>query len=100
MLDCRVIIHKPNIPRPLNIPSHKLLVTGWTLILGIPRQHALYAHAYARDVLHGAPALGVEKVQADDAVGVDVGVYGDGALVGYHECYFGGFCMWDGAVLE
>lgn len=58
-LNRRIIIHEPDVPRSLNIPSHKFLITGWSFILGISRQHALYAHADALNVLHGTPALSV-----------------------------------------
>jgi hypothetical protein len=40
----------------------------------------LDAHAYAGDALDRAPALLAEQVEANDAVGVDVGMHGDRAI--------------------
>ena len=74
-----ILINKPDIPRPLRVPPHKLLVSRRPLRLLIPRQHALNTHAHALDVLHRAPALVAEEIEADDAVAVDVGMKGDGA---------------------
>ena len=88
-----ILIVKPYIPRPLRVPPHKVLVTRRPLVLTVPRQHALDAHAHALDVLHGAPAGAAEQVEADDAVGVDVRVHGDFAVGERDEGYFGGFCF-------
>lgn len=89
-----ILINKPDIPGPLRIPPHKLLIPRRPLSPRVPRQHALDAHAHALDVLNGAPALGPKEIKADDAVAVDVGVEGDGAggLGEGEEGYFGGFC--------
>ena len=73
------MIIKPNIPRSLRVPPTEILVPLGSLVLIVARQHALDAHAYTLDVLHGAPALGAEQVEADDAVGVNVGVHRDDA---------------------
>ena len=72
------MINKTNIPRPLRITPHKRLIPLGPLILRIPRQHALDTHTHALHILHGAPARGAEQVEADDAVGVDVRMDGDG----------------------
>lgn len=73
------MINKTNIPRPLGITPHKLLIPLRPLVLRVPRQHALDTHADALDVLHRAPPRRAEQVEADDAVGVDVRVDRDGA---------------------
>ena len=81
-----------DIPRPLPVHAHKVLVPRWSLVLIITRQHALKAHADALDVVHRAPAGLVEEVQADDAVGVHVRVHGDRVRGVGCEGDFGGFC--------
>lgn len=64
-----------DIPRPLPVEPHKVGITLWSLVLGVASQHALQTHAHALDVVNGAPSLLVEKVEADDAVRVDVRVH-------------------------
>jgi len=76
-LNRQIIIIEPHIPRPLPTPHH-ILVPDGALVLRVPRQHALHAHADALHVLDGAPAGAAEQVEADDAVAVDVRVHGDG----------------------
>jgi hypothetical protein len=53
----RIIVNESNIPYTLaSRPGHadaKLLVPGRPLILGVPCQHTLYAHADALDALDG-----------------------------------------------
>lgn len=51
-----------------SIAGHELRISFRTLVLGVAGQHALQGHAYALDVLDGAPALGAEEIEADDAV--------------------------------
>lgn len=85
------MIIKIDIPRSPPIIRHERLVALGSLVLGIARQHALQGHAYALYVLDGAPALLAEEVEADDAVGVDVRVHGDGSVGCLHEGYFWGF---------
>lgn len=89
-LNRRILIYETDVSGPLCIPPHKFFIAWWPLILGVSCKHALDAHAYACDVLHRTPALGIQQVQADNAIGVDVWVDGDGALGAHHECYFGG----------
>ena len=74
-----IFVNKPNIPRPLRIPPYEILVPRRALILRVPRQHRLNAHAHALDILHRTPALRAQQIETDDAVGIDVRVYGDGA---------------------
>ena len=69
-----------DIPRSEPVCPYELLVAGRPLILRVPCQHALQAHAHTLDILHGAPALLSEEIEADDAVGVDVGMYWDGSI--------------------
>lgn len=58
----RILINEPNIPWPLGIPLYKLLIPRWSLVLGIPRQHALDAHADTFHILHRAPSLFAQQV--------------------------------------
>ena len=73
-----ILVDKSNVPRPLRVPPDKLLIARWPLVLGIPSQHALKAHAYRLHILNGRPALRAEQVEADDTVGIDVRMDGDG----------------------
>jgi len=79
------MIQEIDIPRPLPIRPDKLGVPRRPFGLGITREHALDRNANALDVVHGAPALGVEQVEADDAVAIDVRVQGDLAVDGAGE---------------
>jgi hypothetical protein len=91
----RVVVKvKVDVPRPLPVAAHKVLVARRALVLVIAGEHALQAHAHALNVMHGRPALAVEQVEADDAIAVDVRVHGDGRDVGRvgDEPDFGGFC--------
>ncbi|KAI4156789.1 MAG: hypothetical protein LQ346_009131 [Caloplaca aetnensis] len=60
--DRSVLIDEVDVPRPKSVPGHELLVARRPLVLGVPRQHALDAHADAFDVLDGRPALRAEQV--------------------------------------
>jgi hypothetical protein len=84
--------HKVDIPRPLSVVAHKVLIALGPLLLRVGRQHALQADAYTLDVVDGRPALSVEQVEADDAVGVNVRVPRDGVAVGATECHFWWLC--------
>jgi hypothetical protein len=68
----------------------KLLIPGRPLLLCVARQHALQTDTHALDIVDWAPALLVQQVQTDDAVGVDVRVVRDRVGVGFDEGYFGG----------
>ena len=57
-----ILINKSNIPRPLRIPRHKLLIPRRSFILRVPRQHALNRHTHALHILHWGPALCAEKI--------------------------------------
>ncbi len=96
----RILIHETDVSGSLRVPPHKILVPWRPLILGVSCQHALDTHAHTCDILHRAPSLRAEQVQADDAVGVDVWVDGDGAVGGCHEGYFGSFCKGGDETLE
>ncbi len=67
----------PTTPAVWSAHTHALtecLVTLWSLVLGIARQHALYAHAYALHALHRRPAGRAEEVETYNTIAVDVGV--------------------------
>ena len=57
-----IIIKKTNIPRPLTIRPHKLLVPRRPLVPRIPGQHTLQRHAHGFNILGGCPSLAAEKV--------------------------------------
>lgn len=80
MLNGGILIDEPDISGPLRVSADKLLVAGGTLVLGVARQHALDAHADALNIVDGAPALGAQQIETDDAVGVDVRVDGNRPL--------------------
>lgn len=87
--NCSVVVIEVDVLGTQAVPPHKFLVAGRPLVLSVTRQHALDAHAHTLDVLDGTPALLAEKVEADDAVGVDVRVHRDGAVVQLREDNFG-----------
>jgi hypothetical protein len=72
--------HKVNIPWPLRIIPDEILIPLRPLLLRITRQHALQTHTDALDIVDGRPTRAVEQVEADDAVGIDVRVPGDGVV--------------------
>ncbi len=67
-----VVVVKVNIARPLPVVAHKVSVAWRPLVLRVAGQHALEAHAHALDVLHGAPSLRTQQIEADDAIRVYV----------------------------
>jgi hypothetical protein len=87
-----IVVEKVNVFRPQAVAAYKLLVPWRSLILSVAREHALQAHAHALDILHGAPPLLAEEVEADDAVGVYVWVDGDRAVGQVYKRDLGGFC--------
>ncbi len=64
-----------DVSRSLAVTTHKFFVARWTLVLGVACQHALDAHTDTLDTLNRTPALRAEKVQAYDAVGINVGMH-------------------------
>lgn len=66
--------HKVNVPRPLRIVLDKVVVARWSLLLCVACKHALQADTNALDIVYRAPACSIKKVEADDAVCVDVWV--------------------------
>ncbi len=84
------MIHEVDISRSLPVESHKILVAGWPLLLCVAREHALQTDAYALDVVHRRPALSVEQVEADDAIGVYVWVPGNRVRIVPYKDNFGG----------
>lgn len=69
-----------DVPGPQAVASDELFVARRPLILGIARQHALETHADTLDVLYRAPSLLSQEIEADDAVRVDVRMYGYGSI--------------------
>ena len=82
--------YKINIPRPLLVVAHEVIVARRTFFGGITREHALQAHTYAFHIVNGGPSRAIEEVEANDAVGVDVRVPGYGVRGCTDEDYFGG----------
>jgi len=73
-----IMKHKIDIPRPRPIRPHKVIIPLWPLLLRVAGEHRLQADANGFHVVDGRPALAIEQVEADDAVGVHVRVPGDG----------------------
>jgi hypothetical protein len=88
--DLVIMKHKVDIPRPLPISPHKLFIARRPLLLRVARKHRLQTNADRLDIVDGRPARSIEEIEADDAVGVDVWVPGDGVGLGADEHYFGG----------
>lgn len=88
--DLIVVKDKVNIPRPRSVVPDKVLVAFWPLLLCVGCEHALQTDANALHIVYGAPTGAVEKVEADDAVGVDVRVPWYWMRVVFDKDYFGG----------
>ena len=82
--------HKVNIPRPLRIVFDEVVVARRPLLLCVACKHALQADTNAFNIVYGAPACSVEKVEADDAVCVNVWVPWYWMRLVLHKDYFGG----------
>lgn len=80
LLHSIIVVEELDVAGSQSVASDKVFVSRRPLVLVVARQHALDAHAHAGDALDGAPALLAEQVEADDAVGVDVGMHGDRAI--------------------
>lgn len=88
--DLIVVEDEVDIPRPLSIVLDEVIVPWRPLLLGVACKHALQTDADTLHIVYGAPAGSVEKVEADDAVGVDVRVPGYWVRIVLDEDYFGG----------
>ena len=75
-----------DIPGPLAVLPDELVITRRQFPPVIAGEHALDAYAHGLDVVDGRPAVAGEQVEADDAVGVDVWVDGDGDSAGAGAC--------------
>jgi hypothetical protein len=84
-----IVKDKVNVPRPRRVVPDEVLVAWWPLLLRVAREHALQTDADALHVVYGTPAGFVEKVEADNAVGVDVWVPRYGVCVVLDEDDFG-----------
>lgn len=80
---------KVDVPRPRRVVPDEVLVAWWPFLLCVAREHALETDADALYVVYGAPAGFVEKVEAYNAVGVNVWVPRYGMCVVLDEDYFG-----------
>ena len=80
-----------DITRPSPVVQYELLVPLRPLVLGVPSQHALQAHAYALHILHRRPALHAKQIQTNDAVRVNVWMHGYWAVGAGKEGHFWGF---------
>jgi len=66
-------------PAPAIGPAHahalaELLIAFRPRVFGVPRQHALDAHADALDALHRRPARRTQEVETYNPIAVDVRV--------------------------
>jgi len=84
--------NKANIPRPLGIIPHEILIALRPLLLRITRKHTLQTDTHTLDVVNRRPTGTVEQIEADDAVGVDVGVHWNRTVGLLVEGYLWGFC--------
>lgn len=92
MEESHTVESKRHITRSLPVVADKVGISRRSLVLGVAGQHALNTDADAFDILDRAPACAVQEVQADDSVGVDVGVYWDGTVGLFDEEDLGCFC--------
>lgn len=76
------------VPWSLRVVPDKVLVSRWSLLLGVAREHTLETDAHALYVMHWTPPLSVEEVEADDAVRIDVRMPRYGVRLVFHEDYF------------
>jgi hypothetical protein len=111
---CGIVVKEVDIPRPLTVVAHELTIARrsytilafqsysihphtsngtnvLTLSLCVARQHALDTDTHALHVMHRAPSLRVQQVQAYNAVAVDVRVHGNRALRRRAENHLGRF---------
>lgn len=80
---------KVDVPRPLGVVLDEVFISRRSLLLRVAREHALQTDAHALHIVYGTPAGTIEKVEADDAVGVDVRVPGYWVRIVLDENYFG-----------
>jgi len=91
--NCVVMKVEVDVSRASPVVPHEFCVARRPLVLGIARQHALQAYAYALYVVYRAPGCSVEKVKTDYAIRVDVRVHGDWVCSVFEENDFGCFCI-------
>lgn len=87
-----VVVEELNVAGPQFVAPHKVRVAGRSLVFVVTSQHALNAHTHTLDALDGAPARLSEEVEADDAVGVDMGMHRDWAILLLVKCDLGWLC--------
>ena len=73
----------------LAVRADEVFVSRRPLVLGVAGEHTLQTHADALNVLHWAPPLLAEKIKADDAVRVNMGVHRNRAIRKLDEDNFG-----------
>lgn len=72
-----IVEDEVHIARTQTISSDEVGIARWSFVLAVACEHALNTQTYALHTLDRRPALAAEQVQADDAIGVDVGMHGD-----------------------
>lgn len=70
-----VVVVEIDVLWPQAVAPDELLVSRWTLVLCVARQHALQRHANTLNILNRTPALLTQEVETYDAVRIDVRMY-------------------------
>lgn len=81
---------KAYVPRPLRVVPNEVVVAWWSFLLRVACEHALQTDTHAFHVVYRAPTLFVEKVETNDAVGVDVWVPGYWVRIIFDKDHFWG----------
>jgi hypothetical protein len=87
-LDAIIVIVEVNVTRTLLVLLDEVLVTRGSLVLGVPSEHTLDAHADAFHILDRAPSLRPEQIKTNDSVRVDVRVHRYRSIARLHEGHF------------
>jgi len=74
------MIEVVDFPGSQSIVPNKLFISRRTFAFSVTREHALNAHADTLDILHRAPALLAQEIEAYVAVGVDMGMNGNRSI--------------------
>lgn len=79
-LYCTVVEYKLHVSRSRAVGFNELFVAFWSLVFGIAREHTLNTHTDTFGTLYWTPALCSQKVEANNAVRVDMRVHRDGTV--------------------